>query len=79
MRCFKDERELTDTVAELKKYTSKLPQKMTDLESKLNSIIKILLFAATKLYILGGNSEKIDFISTVWIIIQFENLNNFKL
>lgn len=45
MRCFKDERELTDTVAELKKYTSKLPQKMTDLESKLNSIIKILLYS----------------------------------
>lgn len=37
MRFFKDERELADTVAELKKYTNKLPQKMTDLETRLNS------------------------------------------
>lgn len=37
MRYFKDDRELADTVAELKKYTNKLPQKMTDLDSRLKS------------------------------------------
>jgi hypothetical protein len=35
MRFFKDERELAETIGELKKYTNKLPQKVNDLEVKL--------------------------------------------
>lgn len=37
MRFFKDDTELADTLAELKKSTNKLPQKMSDLESRLKS------------------------------------------
>ncbi len=35
LRIFKDQSELDDTIRELKKYTSKLPQKMKDLETKI--------------------------------------------
>lgn len=44
MRFFKDDRELADTIAELKKYTNKLPQKMTDLENRLKSKRFFFLF-----------------------------------
>lgn len=37
MRFFKDDTELADTLAELKKSTNKLPQKMSDLECRLKS------------------------------------------
>jgi len=35
LRLFKDQSELDDTIRELKKYTSKLPQKMKDLDAKI--------------------------------------------
>ena len=38
MRFFKDQQELEDTIKELKRYTAKLPQKMTDLDAKLKSV-----------------------------------------
>jgi DNA repair protein RAD50 len=38
MRSFKDERELDETVRELRKYSNKLPSKIVDLDSKLKSL-----------------------------------------